>query len=67
MGAVCPCERNEVARGNPSCTFACLAQHTSQNPICVYILTNQNRTVRYIGVANELARRVAEYKAGSYG
>ena len=31
---------------------------------CVYLLTNANHTVLYIGGTNNLARRVAEHKAG---
>ncbi|MBX0290460.1 GIY-YIG nuclease family protein [Hymenobacter sp. HSC-4F20] len=34
------------------------------NQYYIYILTNQNRTVLYTGVTNELKRRVGEHKAG---
>jgi putative endonuclease len=30
----------------------------------VYILTNQNHEVLYVGVTNDLARRVAEHREG---
>ncbi len=33
----------------------------------VYILTNKNRKVLYIGVNNNLARRIAEHKEGVKG
>ena len=32
----------------------------------VYLLTNANHTVLYAGVTNNLARRVAEHKAGTH-
>ncbi len=33
---------------------------------CIYLLTNANHIVLYIGVTNNLARRVAEHKAGAH-
>jgi putative endonuclease len=32
----------------------------------IYLLTNANLTVLYTGVTNDLARRVAEHKAGTH-
>ena len=32
----------------------------------VYLLTNVNHTVLYIGVTNDLVRRVAEHEAGTH-
>jgi len=37
------------------------------NQYCIYILTNQNNTVLYTGVTNNLARRVHEHKQGEGG
>ena len=34
------------------------------NRAYVYILSNKNRTVLYIGVTNNLERRIAEHKSG---
>lgn len=33
-------------------------------PYFVYLLTNPRRTVLYIGMTNDLTRRIAEHKAG---
>jgi putative endonuclease len=32
----------------------------------VYLLTNNSHTVLYIGVTNDLARRIAEHKSGTH-
>ncbi|UYZ60618.1 GIY-YIG nuclease family protein [Hymenobacter latericus] len=32
----------------------------------VYILTNQNHTVLYVGVTNDLGRRLAEHRSGTH-
>ena len=32
----------------------------------VYILTNANNTVIYVGVTNDLPRRLAEHKSGAF-
>src|SRR5690606_21682735 len=37
------------------------------HPMFVYILTNKNKTVLYVGVTNNLARRVAEHRAEAEG
>ena len=35
------------------------------NNAYVYILSNKNRTVLYIGITNDLERRMAEHKSGT--
>ncbi|AMR28830.1 excinuclease ABC subunit C [Hymenobacter psoromatis] len=35
------------------------------NAYCVYILTNPYHTVLYVGVTNNLVRRVSEHKTGA--
>jgi putative endonuclease len=37
---------------------------TMSKPYCVYILTNTRHTVLYIGVTNDLVRRLIEHKEG---
>lgn len=32
----------------------------------VYIISNKNRTVLYIGVTNDIAKRIQEHKSGNY-
>ncbi|UYZ59215.1 GIY-YIG nuclease family protein [Hymenobacter latericus] len=32
----------------------------------VYILTNQNHTVLYVGVTNDLGRRLVEHRSGAH-
>jgi len=35
------------------------------NNAYIYILSNKNRTVLYIGITNDLERRMAEHKSGT--
>jgi putative endonuclease len=37
----------------------------SVNTYCVYILTNFDNTVLYIGITNDLQRRVQEHRSGA--
>lgn len=37
------------------------------NPACVYILTNFQRTVLYIGVTTDLIMRIAKHRDGAFG
>ena len=46
-------------------TFFCVVPLTFL--IYVYMLTNTGRTVLYIGVTNDLNRRMYEYRAGNGG
>lgn len=33
---------------------------------CVYILTNENKTVLYVGVTSDVEQRIAQHRRGEY-
>ena len=48
---------------NDMLTIFCLLAMSRDKPYCVYILTNRTNKVMYVGMTNDLQRRVREHKS----